>query len=382
LLQLHLLAQLMKLDIRVHSEEAAAALLQGASSESGTGLMQAALPASVRALSVAAFLNSRGRIPDDKFKPLIQTFLAAAAAMPQLTEFTLRHKSRWDGMRLDGLVALPLLRKLSLVTFAPSGIPLSGLKAMSQLRELSLGHVESEELLSLFQPPHSLQLEVLRMESEILEDDMRSLVSVPTLTELQSLGMESNVWPLLPQLPILRRLMVIPVSGLTAARTTSLSNALSHCTALVDLTLCIDFADEEDVLDQPNERRRARWTALLQSVPHIRRLGVHTTDASGIQPLFAVLPAHLPRLEQLALFSSNGGVELLTTQLAHPTLQLLELRAADYQQFSEEQISALLHSPRLPQLHRCQVAYDLFASLHSFNCSSDFYRSYGINSLL
>jgi hypothetical protein len=374
--QLRSLPQLTKLDVRVYTEGAAASLLHGASSASAAESLQTVLPSSVRALSLTAFPQSR-RAPEDKFKAVIATFLGAVVAMPQLMELTLRQTAQWNGMRLDALAALPQLRKLSLLS-SSTGLSLVPLKAMNQLRELTLGFVESEELLSLFTLPHSLQLEVLRMETELFGDEMRALLSVPTLTELQPFGMDADAWSLLPQLPHLRRLVILPETSLTAEHTSSLSTALSRCTALEDVTLSASFEpdeneqEEEELLDENGAVfqtvMEARWTDILRSVPNLRRMTVATGN-DELRALFTVLPAHLPRLEQLMLDGWSGSVVSILTQLAHPTLKQLELTEKLHRALSQEQLQSMLHNPRLPYLCRCAVTGGLHALLHVFDFS-------------
>jgi hypothetical protein len=65
--------------------------------------------------------------------------------------------------------------------------------------------------------------------------------------------------------------------------------------------------------------------------------------------LLAVLPTHLPRLERLAL---EGCSDDALTQLAHPTLQQLELK--DDHRLKEAEVQSLLHNSRLPKLSSCQ----------------------------
>jgi hypothetical protein len=127
--QLRPLPQLTKLDVRVYTEGAAASLLHSASSASAAESLQLALPSSVRALSLTACPKSR-RAPEDKFRAVVAKFLAAIAVAPQLTELTLRHTAPRDGVRLDALVALPLLRKLTLWS-SSTGVSLVPLKSMN-----------------------------------------------------------------------------------------------------------------------------------------------------------------------------------------------------------------------------------------------------------
>jgi hypothetical protein len=161
-------------------------------------------------------------------------------------------------MQLDALVALPLLRNLA-IDGSMEGTPLYGLKALSQLRELELEHVHSDDLVSMCQPPHSLQLESLRvsMDAEVGEVEMRALVHLPTLTELDPSLLASAAWPMLPQLPHLRRLTLLPVDPLNREGASSLSAALSRCAALEELTLQVDFC-QEDGSDASEETEQMR----------------------------------------------------------------------------------------------------------------------------
>jgi hypothetical protein len=223
----------------------------------------------------------------------------------------------------------------------------------------------------LFTPSHSLQLEVLHMETELFGDEMRALLSVPTLTELQPRVMDAAAWALLPQLPHLRRLVLLPETSLTADDTSSLSIALSHCSALEDLTLSVSFEDEGGggLLDEngavPQAVMESRWTNILCSVPNLRRMVVATGN-DELRALFTVLPAHLPRLEQLMLDSWSGSVGSILPQLAHPTLEQLQLRERQYRAVTEVQRHALLHNPRLPCLRGCALTVGLHSSLRLF----------------
>jgi hypothetical protein len=139
--------------------------------------------------------------------------------MPRLTELSIHHEFSWNGMQLDGLVDLPLLRK-STITGSMAGTPLYKLKQLSQLRELELGHVRSEDFVSLChcQPPHSLQLEALSVGgmSHVGEVEMRALLHLPTLAQLEPELIQPDAWLLLPLLPHLRRVMISPRMPFTA----------------------------------------------------------------------------------------------------------------------------------------------------------------------
>jgi hypothetical protein len=181
LLQLRMLRQLTKIDLRVHSEGAAAVLLRGTSAVTTAEKLQAALPTSLHSFSFSTYPSAKRRTPSAKFAMLGAAFFTAATNMRQLNELGIIHAGSWDGMQLDGLATLPFLRKLTLIGRL-SGILLSVLKTMSQLRELRFGYIDRNQLVALFTPPHSLQLEALCMEAGLGEAAMRALLSMPTLT--------------------------------------------------------------------------------------------------------------------------------------------------------------------------------------------------------
>jgi hypothetical protein len=135
------LPRLTELTLHASSNEAAAALLQGTSSTTAAAMMQAALPTSLRSFS---FVNRTIlEEPSADFVRLGPAFLAGAATMPQLTELYMCQKAPWDDMPLDALVAAPLLRKLTMSAYRRE-VPLSRIKALSQLRELILERVDLE----------------------------------------------------------------------------------------------------------------------------------------------------------------------------------------------------------------------------------------------
>jgi hypothetical protein len=259
--------------------------------------------------------------------------------MPHLIELSISHGSSWNGLlELNALLALPLLRKLTLDVS-----DVTGLKELSQLRELTMERLPSEWLVWMCQPPHSLQLEALTVGLALGEIEMRALINLPTLTSLVSRALYPSAWPLLPQLPHLRCLTIFPGSALTDEHTTILSESLVRCAGLEDLTFSFYFPQATSEEDQ-----RACWSLLLPSLPNLRRLCVETDN---VGPLLTVLSAHLPRLEQLVLQCWDCNAVALT-QLAHPTLQ--ELEVDEECDVTEEQMHALLHTPRLPQLRSCK----------------------------
>jgi hypothetical protein len=204
------------------------------------------------------------------------------------------------------------------------------------------------------QPPHSLQLESLRTDIQVGEVEMRALVHLPSLTELDPSLLAPAAWPMLPQLPHLRCLTLFPVDPLSREGASSLSAALSCCAALEELTLQVDFC-KEDGSDASEETEQMRWSELLHSVPNLHRLNVRTQPTNPRLPVLAVIPVHLPRLERLTLCiygRSCNDYDAVMTQLAHPTLQQFEL--ADDRTLTDAEVHSLLHNPRLPQLRSCK----------------------------
>jgi hypothetical protein len=313
LVPLRSLPQLTKLHVRVSSDAAAAVLLHGTSAAADAAeTLQATLPTSLRSFS---FFTYPGWVETTAhLRQLASALLAAATTMHQLTELRIEHIASWADMRLDALCALPLLRNLKLIS-ANFVIPVLGVKQLSQLRELELELVRSADLVSLCQPPHSLQLETLRVDLEIGEVEMRALLHLPSLTHVEPRLFHRDAWPLLPQLPHLRRLNLRAKAWFTDESTSMLSAALTLCTALDDLTLTVVFPPVVGG-DPPEEEQRPRWSALLHSVPQLTRLEVLTGFAA---PLFAVLPAHLPQLQSpLPPCDTQGAQPRLAYRSCHP----------------------------------------------------------------
>jgi hypothetical protein len=334
---LRALPQLTDFSIWTSSNAAATLLLQGTSATTVVELLRAALPTTLRSFSFVTSMEDG--TPSAAFERLGGIYLTVAAHMPQLTELDIDHEASWVNMRLDALGALPQLRKLSLNGHGFE-VPLSRLQAVSQLRALMLEQVELDDLVSMCQPPHSLQLETLiGTDTDLDEVSMRALVRLPTLTKL-------DMQSLLPGLPRLRQLGVEECNYLNGAQASSFSEALSRCTALADLTFSLDFIlDDGEV--PPEEEQRTRWTTLLRSLPNLVRLRV---DILNTAPLLALLPLHLPRLERLLLHSGDSNDAVLA-QLAHPTL--LEFELMGEHALTEEEVQSLLHNPRLPRLVKC-----------------------------
>jgi hypothetical protein len=303
--QLRMLPQLAKLVIRVHSNKAAAALLHGVSS------LQSALPTSLRAFA----FNTRpasGELQSTDLGKLGSAFLVAAASMQQLTELRIENQASWDHLRLDALVGLPKLRTLMLHA-NNCRIPLSDLRALSQLRKLELERVHSKDLVAMCQPPHSLQLETLTLHVDwpLREAEMRALMHLPSLTELQSPLPFPEALLLLPQLPCLRRLNIVHDGELTVELTSSLLAALARSTALDEFTLLLHL-DHVCWPDMTKGERKALWGALLRGVPNL------AADIESAAPLFAVLPIHFPRMEQLSMQVWDRRVEV-HAHLVHST---------------------------------------------------------------
>jgi hypothetical protein len=160
-------------------------------------------------------------------------------------------------------------------------------------------------------------------------------------------------------LPRLRRLQITPALNITGAHAASLSTALAGCTALDDLTLCLHFTcdrNEEEEEEEEAIRTAAmegQWTSILQSVPNLRRL---VAVAHFAAPFLSTLPAHLPQLEELTLYAQSTSADCIVAQLAHPTLQQLEVDSDC--DLTSEQVHSLLHNPRLPQLRSCNLTFD------------------------
>jgi hypothetical protein len=192
-----------------------------------------------------------------------------------------------------------------------------------------------------------LQLEILRAYTGIGHDELRALLHLPSLTELEPASLAPAAWPLLPQLPRLRRLTISPRMPFTAEMASSLSASLARCAALDNLTMSVGFQPVHDSALSEDEQR-TRWATLLRGVPNVHWLIV---DTYYVAPLLAVLPSHLPRLERLALRCWQPTTDVLT-QLAHPTLQHVELLG--FRPLTDAEMQSLLHNPRLPRLLSCK----------------------------
>jgi hypothetical protein len=239
---------------------------------------------------------------------------------------------------------LPRLRKLVLSHVRWTAEQLAELKQLSELRELSLSRMQPHEIVTLCEPPHSLQLESIDVGATLDAVAMRALLHLPTLTALDHAGFEADGWPLLPELPLLQRLTLWPQHLLTAELTSSLSASLSRCETLTDLSLgYVRFGDAATP-----EQIQARWSDILRSVPNLRRL--HVAEDDSVVSFLAVLPVHLPLLEHLLLVCYDKmSSEDLLARLAHPSVRRIQLVSWNVQ-FTQEQVRALVRSARLPNL--------------------------------
>jgi hypothetical protein len=280
--------------MRVEDIDGAVAMLPGWPSTvaAATEQLIAALPTSLHSFSFSIRLSGSWNQRCAQFETLGVALLAAATTMTRLTELSIVLEASWDDMRLDAIVALPRLRKLSLNGHG-FDVPLSRLKALSQLRELKLEQVDPADVLLLFQPPHLLQLEAFTTDVWLNEVEMRALLSVPTLTRLEPSYFFPDAWPLLAQFPHLRCLNFATCVDLSAEGTASLSTVLARCVVLEDLTLSFNFSET-----MSEEEQHACWSIFLPSMPNLRRLTIGAL--TFLAPFIDVLPEHLPRLEQLA----------------------------------------------------------------------------------
>jgi hypothetical protein len=269
---------------------------------------------------------------------------AALSVMPQLTELSFRTAYATLVLPLAVLHKLPHLRKLGLSSIDWSAALLEEVKQLSQLRELRLHGLGLQGVITLCQPPHSLQLETIELLSGtyLNSTGMQALLQLSTLTALDPGFLGPEAWPLFPRLPLLQKLSVKYYDVLTVDHLSLLSASLSHCGSLRDLSLQL-FLNPEVA----EEQQRAGWADLLRSIPNVRRLAV---SHSQLTPMRAVLPLHLPLLEELSL-SGWDLPEVVLPQLAHPNIRQIQLRSYGGK-FPEEQVRALIHSKQLPKLER------------------------------
>jgi hypothetical protein len=345
--QLRDLPRLTSLEIVLPRDDDVDHLMQGLSLDSVAAELRAVLPTQLRSFTVV--VGQKFGWLDEKTAALASSFWAALGDMTQLTELTVKQQSLYMHIRPE-LAQLVHLRKLTLGPAGEVGEHVGELKQLSQLRELTLLDRNPERIRLLCQPPHALQLDCLSLPSTGLDaETMRALLHLPMLTTLDSCGMSSDPWPLLPQLPCLRCFSFHSYSSLTPEHLSSLCAAFSHCSALEELTLkYVRFSPLSA------EQKRAAWAALLSSVPSLRRLGVYV----DVTHLIPVLPLHLPVLEHLSLSGwGDGGVDHLAS-VAHPNVRVLEFGLMIWRQPSDEQLRACMHSERLPKLERCVFRAD------------------------
>jgi hypothetical protein len=283
---------------------------------------------------------------------LASSFWAGLSGMTQLTELHVELYSEYMHVQPE-LAGLTHLRKLTLGPAGQKGEHVEALKQLTQLRELTLHDQLPDRIRLLFQPPHALQLEGLTLASDELELDettMRALLHLPKLTALHAWCISHDAWPLLPELLLLRRLRLWPSDWLTPDRMVSMCAALSRCSALVDLHFAADIVSDDGEL-LVTEQEQAAWAALLSSVPNLRRFCVEV-DITGIAPLLAVLPLHVPLLEHLVL--SGWGVHGVDhfAMLAHPNMRVLEFGRVNVLPPSEEEVRSWMGNERLPKLQR------------------------------
>jgi hypothetical protein len=351
--QLRLLPQLTALKLVLYHSGDAAALLRRIgpfTPANAVAALQDVLPTQLRSFSFV--IRSVLFESSAKAQLLFSSIVASLPVMNQLHELHLQFDVSLPEMRLDVLVQLPRLRKLSIYGIAWTDERLAELKQFSQLRELHTG-MSGDERIQLCQPPHLLQLEHAPVSGgQVDERMMRALLHLPTLTELEPQLLLPSAWPLLPGLSLLRRLAVPLDAPLSAALTTLLSAALSNCRALTDLSLPGSLTHlslpgvsfKEDRGKASDAQQQAQWTELLGSVPQLLRFKAHTRYNP---PLYAVLPTHLPQLTSLSLLSSREVIG----SLAHPTVQELELTIIG-QSLTAVQMQKL--NSRLPSLRRCE----------------------------
>jgi hypothetical protein len=294
--QLRDLPHLTALQLSLVDNDDVGHFMQGLSLDNAAAALRAVLPTQLRSFSVVA--GTRYDLMDEHTYRLASSFWAALGDMTQLTELSFRQNFESMYTRPD-LAQLSHLRKLTFGPAGERGEHVESLKQLSQLRDLTLLDECPLRIRLLCQPPHALRLESLTLTStRVDEETMRALLHLPTLTALEPHCIMPNAWPLLPQLPRLRRLSFFsPLKLFPEQLASSLCASLSRCSALDDLTLRFVKLMSEDRSSLTPEQEQAGWTALLSSMPNLRRLVVHgdPSDAS------LLLPHHLPLLEHLVL---------------------------------------------------------------------------------
>jgi hypothetical protein len=313
--RLHGLPRLTSLKLTLYGN-AIGHLMEGLLPDNAAAALRAVLPtAPTQLLSFSVTAGSQYSPLDSHSAVLASSFWGALANIVQLTELYLEQHSERMHVRPD-LAGLSHLRKLTLGPAGERGEHVAALKQLSQLRELTLHDDSAERLRLLCQPPHG-----------------------------------SQGWPLLPQLPRLRRLRLHPSQMLTSEGLTSICASLSCCSSLEDLTLCyLTFLAPSGVERASTQQKQAGWTTLLDSVPKLRRLHLD----GDMTCLLHLLPFHLPLLEHLLLNGFADSKEDHFARIAHPNLRVLELGTINFGSPSDKQLKACKQSERLPKLERCR----------------------------
>jgi hypothetical protein len=235
LVQLRSLSQLTALSLQLRTNDDVAALVRGLTRETAVAVFQATLPPQLRAFEFS--LRAVSLQSSAEAQLLLSAVLGALPVLTHLTTLCIRQVCLLSEMRLDVLSQMPHLRSLSLNYVRWTDERLAELKQLSTLREFE-SIMSSEELFKFCQPPHSLQLEHFHLTGIAVDVPlMRALLHLPTLTALEHLHLLPEAWPLLPQLPLLRRLGIGLFNDLTAEHTSLLSASLSSCRALTELTI-------------------------------------------------------------------------------------------------------------------------------------------------
>jgi hypothetical protein len=346
--QLHGLPRLTALTLILRDAAAISHFMQGVSPDNAAAALRTVLPTQLHSFSV---ITGHRYYPLRKQSAILASpFWAALGGMTQLTELHVEQHSEFIHVRPD-LAGLSHLRKLTLGPAGDRSEYVDELKQLTQLRELTLHDTLPERIRLLCQPPHALQLENFALPSMAMDEEtMRAVLQLPTLTALDVHRIRPEAWLLLPQLPLLHRLRFSPSGLLKPDRMASMCAALSRCSALVDLSFAADIVSADGEL-LTAEQEQAAWAALLNSVPNLSRFCV--VLSADIAPLLAVLPLHLPVLEELSLGGWDHPEEAVHFEaLAHPNLRLLELGSSDPPPPSQEEAQAWMGSERLPKLER------------------------------
>jgi hypothetical protein len=330
--------QLTSLQLEVLFPADEKALMQDESAAQVVEALKAVLPTQLKSFSVMVLTVARHP------RTLAPALCAAIPVMTQLTELNIGSMGLDLDLPTGILTQFHRLRKLAFSGISWTSELLAELKQLSGLRELVMENLNSSQLTMLCAPPHSLRLERLKLTSRLSLSSMSALLHIPTLTALEpAYGLHSNAWTLLPQLPLLQRLSFSPYDKLTAEETSLMSSSLSGCKALTDLSLNeIEFEEAATT-----EQIQARWTDILRSVPNLRHLHV---EQDRIVSFLAVLPTHVPLLEDLSLWCIGASSpEPILLQLTHPSVRRVQL-ASWNAEYMQEQMRALVRSARLPQL--------------------------------